>query len=110
MIPHTFAVEYLCYDGPCAKCGRRRTDPIHDTEDVMPAFVSVKYIPDHKLAEEIRALFCKEALRGNENSGYKPLEVSGFNVLLDKITKVAFDEGREFERKQQNLEETQRFP
>lgn len=67
----------------------------------MPTRIEVKYSPDEGLGMKIRTLFCREA--GKEPDDKNPLQETDFNALLEQIAQVAFDEGRQFERKHGNL-------
>lgn len=54
--------------------------------------IKVIYRTDTDAASDIRALFCRESGRRNEN----PLMKTNFNELLDKVAQDAFDAGRKF--------------
>jgi hypothetical protein len=58
----------------------------------------VEYSPDNDVATEIRVLFCRESLATNP-SGRNPLIETDFNNFLKRLTQIAFDEGRTYERK-----------
>lgn len=57
--------------------------------------VKYKHPSDDPDAFELRTLFCKE-----DKTGRNPLIETPFNALLEKICQTAFDEGREYQRKQ----------
>lgn len=62
--------------------------------------VNVIYTPDwdEPSTYQIRGLFCTESAKNNKEDR-NPLMETKFNELLNQIAQKAFDEGREYERK-----------
>lgn len=58
--------------------------------------IKVRCTPDAQPATAIRTLFCRVA--NQEPSDENPLVKTDFNLLLEQIAQLAFEEGRAFEK------------
>lgn len=69
----------------------------------MPTKIEIKHTAEcDGSALKIRVLFCDEAAKP-PTPNRNPLIDTEFNKLLDEIVQEAFDEGREFQRKNSKL-------
>ena len=68
----------------------------------MPVSITVKCQPDHSTATILRRLICEES-HINEPEGRNPLKETEFNDHLAELVRIAFLDGRRFEREHPDI-------